>query len=290
MSFATTNRLTTPTDGQRAPGYFPALGIPLLRGRLFDARDVGDSQRVVVVNRRLAERYWPGEDPIGHRIDFAGTPERRAWAEIVGVVGEVRDRSLDAEPRAQLYAPYAQMPYSHFYAVVHAERSPRDLVPAVRDAVRGIDAQQPIFDVTTLEALRLENLGERRIAAATLAAFAAAALLLAALGLYGVLAFAVRERTGEIGVRMALGAGSSELIRLFILDGLRLTLPGAALGFGLALLGGRLIEGLVFGVTLADPLTYAMVSAVLIGVGLAACAIPAWRATRVDPLQALRAD
>ena len=278
-------------DGWSAtPSYFPTLGIPLLQGRLLDARDVGDAQPVVVVNRRLAERYWPGEDPIGRRIDFAGTPERRIWAEIVGIVGEVRDRALDREPRAQLYAPYAQMPYSHFYAVIHAERSPHELVPAVRGVVRGLDPQQPIFDVTTLDRLRLENLGERRAAATTLAAFAAAALLLAALGLYGVLAFAVRERTAEIGVRMALGAGSSTLIRLFILDGLALTLPGVALGLALAWLGGRLLEGLIFGVTLTDPLTYAVVTAVLIGVGLSACAIPAWRATRVDPLQALRAD
>jgi len=285
-------------DGWSAtPGYFQTLGIPLLQGRLLDARDVGDAQPVVVVNRRLAERYWPGEDPIGRRIDFAGTPERRIWAEIVGIVGEVRDRALDREPRAQLYAPNAQMPYSHFYAVIHAERSPHDLVPAVRGVVRGLDPQQPIFDVTTLERLRLENLGERRAAAATLAAAAAtlaasaaAALLLAALGLYGVLAFAVRERTAEIGVRMALGAGSSTLIRLFILDGLALTLPGAALGLALASLGGRLLEGLIFGVTVTDPLTYALVTAVLIGAALVACAIPAWRATRVDPLQALRAD
>ena len=163
-------------------------------------------------------------------------------------------------------------------------------MPAVRGVVRGLDPQQPIFDVTTLERLRLENLGERRAAAATLAAFAAAALLLAALGLYGVLAFAVRERTGEIGVRMALGAGSSKLIRLFVLDGLALTLPGAVLGLALASLGVRLLEGLFFGVTPTDPLTYAVVTAVLIGVGLVACAIPAWRATRIDPLRALRSD
>ena len=272
------------------PGYFQALGIPLLEGRLFDARDAGDSRRVVVVSRSLAVRYWPGEDAVGHRVALAGPPERRAWAEVVGIVGDVRDSSLDAPPRPQLYSPYEQAPYAHFYAVVHAETPPESLAAIVRGAVLGIDAQQPIFDVTTLERLRRDDLADRRAGATTLGILGGAAIGLAMLGLYGVLAFSVRERRAEIGVRMALGAGSGEVVRLFVREGLGLTLPGAALGCGLALLGAHLLEGLVFGVALADPLTYGAVAAIVSGVGLSACSLPAWRATRLDPVQALRAD
>jgi predicted permease len=272
------------------PGYFETLGIPLREGRLFETRDAAGAPPVAIVSRTLAERYWPDESAVGRRIDFEGSDGDRRWREIVGVVGDVRSRGPDAEPRPQLYTPWAQRPFRSASFVLHAAGEPLGLIAGVRAALRGVDPEQPLYGVTTLATLAREAVGGRRAVAMALSGFAMAALLLAALGLYALLAYTVRERSGEIGVRMALGAAPGDLVRQFVREGLALALPGLALGAALAYPASRLLEGLVFGVDLGDAPTWLGVALTLVVAALAASAIPAWRAARVDPLVALRAD
>jgi predicted permease len=273
-----------------SPGYFAALGISLKSGRVFDERDAAGRTPTAVVSEALVRRYFPGEDPLGKRIDFEGSERRRGWREIVGVVGDVRDRSLDRDPGPQIYVPYDQRPTGGVFLVVRTEGDPLSVLPAVRLAVREVDADMPLYDVATMERLAGDDVRDRRVARGALAGFAAAALALAALGLYGLLAQTVRERVPEIGVRMALGARRGDVVRLFLAEGGRLVLAGVAAGAAVALAGTRLMRGLLFGVTTADPATYAAVVLLLAVVSLAACAVPAWRAARIDPLRALRSD
>ena len=273
-----------------SPGYFAALGIPLERGRLFDARDAAGRPATAVVSEELVRRYFPGEDPLGRRIDFEGSERRHQWREIVGVVGDVRDRARDRAPDPQVYVPYAQRPTGALFLVVRSAESPVAALPPLRLAVRDVDPELPVYNATTMDRLAGDDLRERRAARAALAGFAAAALALAALGLYGLLAQSVRERILEIGVRMALGARRADVVRLFLAEGGRLVLAGLAGGAAVALAGTRLLRSLLFGVGPADPATYAVVATLLGAVSLAACAVPAWRAARVDPLRALRSD
>jgi predicted permease len=273
-----------------SPGYFAALGIPLRRGRLFDGRDAAGRTATAVVNEALVRRYFPDADPLGKRIDFEGNERQRAWREVVGVVGDVRDRALDTEPGPQIYVPFAQRPTGALFLVVRTADVPLSALPSLRRAIRDVDTDLPVYGVTTMERLARDAVRDRRVARAVLAGFAAAALALAALGLYGLLAQMVRERVPEIGVRMALGAQRADVVRLFLGEGGRLMLVGLAAGAALALAGTRLMRGLLFGVTNSDPATYAAVAALLAVVSLAACAVPAWRAARIDPLRALRSD
>jgi predicted permease len=272
------------------PGYFKTLGIPLKRGRLFDTRDREGAQRVVLVNEALAALYFPGRDPIGGRIDYEGNDNNRVWREIVGVVGNVRDHGLDAEPKPQLYFPFAQRPSRGFYLVARTEGDPLTALPEIRSAVRLVDPSLPIYNATTMDRLESADTRDRRTARTALAAFAIAAMLLAALGVYGLLAQVVRERVPEMGVRLALGAQPRDVVRLVFAEGGRLVAWGLAAGIGLSLLTARLFESFVFGVTPNDPATYLSVSVLLSAVALAACALPAWRASRIDPLRALRTE
>jgi len=271
-----------------SPGYFATLGIPLRRGRPFDERDAAGRTATAVVNETLVRRYFPDADPLGKRIDFEGNERHRAWREIVGVVGDVRDRALDTEPGPQIYVPFAQRPTEALFLVVRTADVPA--LPSLRLAVRDVDPDLPVYGVTTMERLARDDVRDRRVARAALAGFAGAALALAALGLYGLLAQMVRERVPEIGVRLALGAQRADVVRLFLAEGGRLVVAGLATGTVVALAGTRLMRGLLFGVTTADPATYAAVALLLAVVSLAACAVPAWRAARVDPLRALRSD
>jgi predicted permease len=274
-----------------SPGYFATLGVPLRDGRAIDETDAAGHVPVAVVNEALARRYFPGESPIGRRIDFEGDDSEHRWREIVGVVGDVRDGRLDEAPGPQLYVPYAQRPLSGVFLVVRTLSSdPVSALPVLRAAVRDVDAELPVYDVTTMRRLEAKDTRERRAARAALAGFATAALLLAALGLYALLARAVRERVPEIGVRMVLGARRSDVVRLFLADGGVVVLQGIAAGTVLALVLSRLLRGFVFGVTTTDPLTYVAVGALLAAVAAVACAVPAWRAARVDPSRALRAE
>ena len=272
------------------PGYFATLGIPFRRGRPFDARDGAATVPVVLVNETLAARYFGGEDPIGRRLAFEGAAGQERWRQIVGVVGDVRDRRLDRASDAQLYVPMAQRPVSGMSLVVRSDGDPAASLAVLRAAVRAVDADLPLYGATTLVHLAVEDTRGRRAARSALAGVAAAALALSALGLYGVLAQAVRERSGEIGVRMAVGAARRDVVRLFLADGARIVAGGLAAGLVLAVAGTRLLRGMLFGVTTTDPATYAAVTAVLALAAAAACALPAWRASRVDSLQALRSE
>jgi predicted permease len=272
------------------PGYFATLRIPLRHGRLLAESDSGASTPVAVVSQAFVRRYFPNEDPLGRRIAFERPRGEPRWREIVGVVGDVRDRRLDREAGPQLYVPMAQRPVGGMSLVARTRGDPWSALPMLRDAVRVVDADLPLFGATTLGALAVHDTQGRRAARTALAAFALAALGLAGLGLYGLLAQAVKERTAEIGVRMAVGAGPADVIRLFLSEGGAVVGRGVAVGVLLALAGTRLMQGMLYGVTGTDPATYLAVSGVLAAAALLACSLPAWRASRVDPLRALRTE
>src|SRR5262249_20442522 len=223
-------------------------------------------------------------------IDFEGGPGSPEWREIVGVAGDVHDRALDREPGPQLYVPYAQRRTAGLSLVVRTAGDAPSALPALRTGVGGVDSDLPLYDVTTMERLTEADTRGRRAARTALAGFAAAAVALAALGLYGLLAQTVRERVPEIGVRLALGAQRADVVRLFLADGGRLALLGVGAGTAAALVATRLLRGFLFGVTATDPRTYVAVALLLAAVCLTACAVPAWRAARVDPVRALRSE
>ena len=269
--------------------YFRTMRIPLIAGRPLDSRDTRDSVPVVVINQTLARRYFPNENPIGKRIEPGladrGEPVMR---EIVGVVGDVRHRVLWRSPDPEAYVPYDQVSLGGMTLVVRSQGDPRSLLSAMRGQVRQLDAELPLFNVRTLDEYISGSVAQRRFMAMLLAIFAGVAMLLAAVGLYGVMSYGVAQRTHEIGVRMALGAESSHVLRLVVGQGLRLTVLGLALGCLAALAASRLLSSMLFGVAGNDPATFAAVAALFLGVALAACYIPALRAARVDPLVALR--
>jgi len=269
-------------------GTFAALGIPLLEGRGFADSDRADSAPVAVVNRKLAEAMWPGRSAVGmHVFLFADRVER----EVVGVVGDVRRMDRAAATPAQLYVPVAQDPlFIGVFAVVRAEGEPRALAASVGRAVRELDPGVAVSDVRTMEEILSGNLSEPRFRATIVALFAAAALLLASIGLYGVIAYTVTRRRYEIGVRIAMGATPSEILCLFLRGGMRLAAAGAAAGIVGAIAATRMLAGLLYGVRPLDPATFAGAVIVLMLVSLVATAAPARRAAATDPIQALRAN
>jgi putative ABC transport system permease protein len=267
-----------------SPGYLRAMGIPLLRGRAFSDADGPNSPGVVLVDEHAAQRFWPGQDPIGKRLGF--TVGR--WREVVGVVGGVQNRGLDVAGQEQVYLPYAQSPQFHSFFVVHARGSPADVLAAARAQLRSVDASLPLFDVRTMEERSAASVAPRRLSMALLAGFAGVALALAAIGIYGVIAHTVRQRTREIGIRMALGARRARILRLVVGQGMALTLTGLALGMFGATAVTRLLERLLFGVRPHDPATFVAATLLLVVTALLACYLPARRATRIDPMIALR--
>ncbi len=277
---------------QVSAGYFRAMGIPLLRGRYLESTDTLGRENVVVIDRLLADRYWPGGDPIGQRISRGGnaTQGNGAWT-IVGVVGTVKSTSLDqAVTKETLYFPFAQTSSATVTLVVRTSAPPETLAPALRAAVLALDPDQPVFDVKTM-ALRLdESLQRRRSPMVLLSAFAGIALLLAALGIYGVLAFSVGQRTPEIGIRMALGAGRRQILALILRQGGVLIALGLLLGLAGYFSLRSVIAQQLFGVAATDPAILVLAPLVLAGIALAACLIPARRATKVDPMVALRTE
>jgi predicted permease len=270
------------------PSYFTVLGIPLQRGRAFDHTDVSGRTPTVIVNEAFAHRYFPDEDPIGTRIDFEGNEKTRRWREIVGVVGDVRDRGLDRAAEPQLYLPYAQRASAGFFIVARGAGDPVALHTPVRLAVADTDPDLPIYNATTMTKLREADTRNRRVAGIALTVFAVVSVAVACLGLYGLVAHSVRQRVREIGVRVAVGAAPTSVLTLFLRDGLRLLVCGIALGVAVAVPSARLLRNLVFGVSTTDPTTYIGVAALLMSVGLMTAAIPAWRAARIDPVSALR--
>ena len=273
-----------------SPDYFRAMGIPLLRGRYFEAHDTPDSMPVVVINRRLAEQYWPGEDAIGKRLKVGPLDSQNAWLTVVGVVGDVRQTGL-YEQKLEFYVPYMQERRSFMAPrdlVVRTKADPGVIAGAVRKAVWSVDKDQPVSNVRTLDQVFAAAISQERFQALMLGLFAALALVLACVGLYGVISYSVVQRTHEIGVRMALGAQSVDVLRLVIRQGMLLTFAGLVIGIVAGTFVTRVLTDMLFGVTPRDPLTFIGVPVLLLVVAFLACYIPARRATRIDPLVALR--
>jgi putative ABC transport system permease protein len=266
-----------------SPGYFYTLGIPVLKGRTFTDHDDEQAQKVMVVNEALASRLWPREDPIGKQL-----PQMRGSLTVVGVVGNTRHEGLSQDTEAEFYVPYLQLPGNSMQLAVRTATDPASIVSAVRAQVRDVDPEQPLYHVATLQQVLSESLAPRRFNMLLLGIFAGIALALATVGIYGVMAFTVTQRTHEIGIRMALGGEKSDVVKMVIGQGLKLALIGVAIGIAGALAVTRFLSTMLFGVKPTDPLTFIAVSLILIAVALAACYIPARRAAKVDPMVALR--
>jgi putative ABC transport system permease protein len=275
-----------------SPGYFAAMGIPLLQGRLFDSGDTVNSPQVAVISQSLARRYWPNEDPIGKRIQFGNMDTDKRLLHVVGVVGDVRN-ALDTEAGPMVYAYSLQRPQwwqvSSLSIVVRASSRPQALIAAMRAAVEALRPDVPLR-FRTLDQVFSSSLDQRRFILALFGVFAAVAMLIAAIGVYGVMAYTVTQRTQEIGIRMALGAQAADVLRMSLGHGMRLTLTGVALGLLTAFALTRLMKSLLFGVEATDPLTFTAVASLLTIVAVLACIIPARRATKVDPMVALRCE
>jgi putative ABC transport system permease protein len=263
------------------------LQIPLSSGREFTDQDNDQTTKVVIVNQTMARRLWPGESPIGKRITI--WRDEKFPREIVGVVGDTK-ASLDAEAGAQMYVPYAQDANwgSLTLAMRTSTSDPASLAPAVRNEIRSLDKSLPIYNVKTMDDVLAASVADRRTSMLLFSTFAVVAMLLSMIGIYGVTAYYVTQRTHEIGIRMALGAQLRDVLKLVLKRGLTLALIGVAVGVAGALALTRLLSTLLFGVTAVDLATFTMVSLGLIAVAILACYIPARRATKVDPLVALR--
>jgi len=270
------------------PDYFKAMGIPLLRGRLFNAHDSAGAPRVAIINESLAKKFFPNENPLGQRINITNGPE--AFREIVGVVGDVKHYGLDTDTPLQTYEPFAQQPLNFLTFVVRTSGPIPGLPAAIRTAIYSVDKDQPIASVRPLTQLIAESVARQRFAMFLFAVFSGVALLLAAIGIYGVMAYSVTQRTGEIGIRMALGAQQADVLRLIFVQGGRLVALGLGAGLVGALLLTRFISSMLFGVSARDPFTFVAIAALLAAIAGLACFIPARRATKVDPLTALRAE
>ena len=271
------------------PGYLAAMEIPLLKGRSITDQDVTDSQNIALINKTMAAQFWANQDPIGKRIRFPGSEKRpQPWRTIVGIVSDVSQYALDKKPPMQIYIPHSQFPTSFNTIVVKTTTEPAALINAVRREIVRVDQEQAVSNVTTLQQLMGESISVRRFFMLLLLVFAALALVLAAVGIYGVMSYVASQRTHEIGIRMALGAQTKDVLKLIIGNGMILALIGVAAGLAGAFALTRLLAGLLFGVAATDSLTFVSVSVGLIAVALIACYIPARRATKVDPLVALR--
>jgi putative ABC transport system permease protein len=291
--------ITTPIPGMAydanhrevSAGYLQAMNIPLRQGRYFDQRDNENSMRVAIINETMARQYWPGQNVLGRRFNI-GDPNDGEWMEIIGIVADVRQMGLDEPVKAEMYVPYRQVTdWPGFVPRDLAIRTSGDtsnVVGAVRQIIREVDPDQPISNIATMSEVLGVEAEQRRMGMIMLAAFAGLALLLASLGIYGVLAYFVTQHTNEIGVRIALGANRRNILALVLKKGMGLTLLGVAIGLAAAFALTRLMSSLLFGVKAFDPLTFVAVPLLLATVALLACWIPARRATKVDPMVALR--
>jgi putative ABC transport system permease protein len=272
-----------------APNYFHSMGIPILLGRDFTDADARHSMQVTIIDEQVAREYWPNESPLGKRVRF-GTPEDNdRWHTIVGVVGSVKHKSLNLERTKTVYLPHAQDSMSNMRLAVRAA-NPESLAPAIREQVKAIDPDQPITDMRTMTEVITRSVWRPRLYTILFGVFAAVALALTSVGIYGVMAYSVSERTREIGIRVALGARRRDVLKLVVAQGMKLALIGAVIGLGAALALTRLMQSLLFEVSPTDPGTFAGLAALLSIVATLACYIPARRATKVDPMIALRCE
>ena len=269
-----------------SPNYFRVMGIPLLRGRDFSDQDDANAPATVILNEQLAQQVFPGADPIGKRLRVEGD---QSWMEVIGVTGNIKHFGLDSETSAEFYVSYQKFPWP-FMSVVVRSRNGADLSETIRSSVWRIDRDEPIPEIATMDLLVSRSLADRRLNMMLLGIFGGVALVLAAIGIYGVISHSVSQRTHEIGLRMALGAGAMDVMKLVLRNGMTPAVAGVVAGLVAAFGLTRLMRGLLFGVTPTDFVTFATVALVLLGVALLACYVPARRATKVDPLVALREE
>ena len=269
------------------PDYFQTMGIPILKGRAFTEQDKVDAPRVVIVNETLAQRYWPNQDPINKRMRFTGPLEKNPWIQVVGVVKDVK-HALSLPMSSDYYLPQNQDTWSSMVLVAKTKTEPMSMAAPIRQQVWAIDKDEPVFDVRTMQQVRALSVALYSFSSVTLTIFAAVALILSAVGIYGVMAYVVTQRTHEIGIRMALGARSRDVLRLVVRHGMTLALIGVGVGLGGAWALTRFMSSLLVGVSPTDAVTLSAVSLCLISIALIACYLPARRATKVDPLVALR--
>ena len=275
-----------------SPDYFRAMGIALLAGRVFNDMDRAESAKVSILSQGLARRYWPDEDPIGKRIRLGGDPQE-PWRAIVGIVGDIRQKGLDGEATREYYIPYKQDTWGMTYdltVVMRTAGDPRGLVGPAQEQVRAVDRGLPVHHVRTMAQLRAQSSAPRRFLMMLLTSFGGVALLLAAVGIYGVISYGISRRTHEIGIRLALGAQVTDVLKLVFRQGLMLILIGIGIGLAGAWVLTRIMSSLLFDVTPTDPATFSSVAVVLAAVATLACYLPARRATMVDPMIALRCE
>jgi putative ABC transport system permease protein len=271
-----------------SPDYFSTMGIPIVRGRAFTERDNEQATGVLVVSEAMAAKFFPGADPIGKRITISYN--KTGPREIVGIAGDVKQGDLTDVHTPQLYAPFVQAPWPFLSAVIRTTAAPEAMAGSLRQALARLDPEQAAAEIRTLDQYVARSIATPRFTALLVGSFAALALLLAGFGLYGVMAYSVAQRGREIGIRMALGAQPRDVRRLVVGQALRMGAAGIAIGLAGALFVTRILDSLLFGVSASDPITFAAVSAALVTVLLLAAYLPARRATRVDPMIALRTE
>lgn len=281
------NEELSPDYNVISPDYFATLGIPLLKGRRFEDSDAAGGQPVVIINRTMARHYWPGQDAVGKRLKIGGDQN---WREVVGVAGDVKQHALSEPSRPMMYVPYAQDPWPSLTVAVRTAVDPAALTSLAKHEIQAVDKSEPVYDVRTLEEVVSASVAPRRFNTLLLGLFAAFALILAGVGTYGVVSYTVARRTHEIGLRMALGAGRRDVLRLVVGRGMLLAAGGLAAGLVAALGLTRFLSSLLYGVRPADPATLVAGLCFLAGVALAASYVPARRAAKVDPMVALRCE
>jgi putative ABC transport system permease protein len=273
------------------PGYFATMGIPIIRGRDFTDQDKGDSKDVVVISEKTAQHFWPGQDPIGKRLKPSSSTSTSPWREVIGVVKDVRQNDLIAPTKMEMYLNYRQLRNVPANAlVVRTSIEPMSLAGSVRNTIWAVDKDQAVADIDTMDHILAEAVARQRFSMFLLGFFAVVALVLASVGIYGVMSYSVAQRTREIGIRMALGAQAAAVLRSVLGYGAILTALGIAGGISLAVPGGRLVRSLLFGVAPLDPVAIVVAGVTLAAAALVACYVPARRATKVDPLVALRSE
>jgi predicted permease len=271
------------------PGYFSTMGIPMIRGRDVTDEDKADSRKVVVISEKTAQHYWPGQDPIGKRLKTGDTNSDVPWREVIGIVKDVRQNDFIAQPKMQMYFNYRQLKNLAANAlIVRTSVEPMSLATSVRDAIWAVDKDQPVADIDTMDHIVAQAIARQRFSMLLLGIFAAVALVLAAVGIYGVMSYSVTQRTHEIGIRIALGARRTDVLRMTVKQGLKLVGAGMVLGFLAAFLLTRVMASLLYGISATDPITFIGISLVLLAVAILASYVPALRATKVDPITALR--
>jgi predicted permease len=277
---------------QRIAGgdYFQAMEIPLRSGRFFNQQDTLTNPPVAIIDERMAEEYWPHEDPLGKRFRFGGLDADGKWITIVGVAGRVKQYTLDTDSRIALYLPQTQYPSRAMNIVLRSRTNPVALAPAVGNAIHSLDPDLPLYNVRTMQQRLNESLARRKFSMLLLTGFAAFALALATIGVYGVIAYLVNQGTRELGIRIALGASQRNVLALVVRQGMSLALTGVALGVAGALALTRVMQSLLFGVKATDALTFAAIPLLLTLIALLTSLVPARRAARIDPMISLRSE